>query len=138
MPMAWAQFSGGSGSAESPYLISSETDWNTFASNVNGSTTYSSNYFKLTNDISVTTMVGVSGHTFNGTFDGNNHTITIAYGSADNYNRHTAPRRYIDGTGQQRCLQHWLRRQHKQPAPYTFPSKLRKMRVISDARHGFM
>ena len=98
--MAWAQFSGGSGSAESPYLISSETDWNTFASNVNGGTTYGSNYFKLTNNISVSTMVGVSGHTFNGTFDGDGKTLTVNYNVTNSQETSTstaAPFAFVDG-----------------------------------------
>ncbi|MBO7084231.1 MAG: hypothetical protein J6W30_10345 [Bacteroidales bacterium] len=52
-PMAWAQWTG-SGTASDPYQISSTTDWNTLATNVNnGSQTYSGTYFKLTADITV-------------------------------------------------------------------------------------
>lgn len=35
---AWAQYSGGTGSATDPYLINSEADWNTLCNNVNDGT----------------------------------------------------------------------------------------------------
>ena len=71
----------GSGSSGDPYLIASTADWNTLASNVANGNTYSNTYFKLTADITVTTMVGsYSGtKTFNGTFDGGGHTLTFNY-----------------------------------------------------------
>lgn len=71
----------GSGSSGDPYLIASPADWNTLASNVANGNTYSNTYFKLTADITVTTMVGsYSGtKTFNGTFDGGGHTLTFNY-----------------------------------------------------------
>ena len=90
---AWAW--SGSGTSGDPYLITSTSDWNTLASNVNGGTTYSGNYFRLTNDISVTTMVGNSeSNSFRGTFDGYGHTLTISYNTTSDY---TAPFRYIQG-----------------------------------------
>ena len=70
---AWAW--SGSGTSADPYLIANETDWNTLASN-SSSNTYSGTYFKLTADISVTTMVGTDGSRFAGIFDGNGHTLT--------------------------------------------------------------
>ncbi len=63
----------GTGTEESPYLISSADDWNTFAANVSNGNSYSGQYLQLTADISVTTMAGNS---FSGTFDGGDHTIT--------------------------------------------------------------
>lgn len=74
---AWS----GSGSSGNPYLIASTADWNTLASNVASGTNYSGKYFKLTADITVTTIVGsYSGtKTFNGTFDGGGHTLTFNY-----------------------------------------------------------
>ena len=57
---AWS----GSGSSGNPYLIASTADWNTLASNVANGNTYSNTYFKLTADITVTTMVTA---TFSGT-----------------------------------------------------------------------
>ena len=67
----------GSGTADDPYLISSTADWNTFASNVNGGTSYSGKTVKLDADISVTTMVGTYSNPFRGTFDGGGHTLNV-------------------------------------------------------------
>ena len=90
---AWAW--PGSGTSGSPYLITSVSDWNTLATNVNGGTNYSGMYFRLTADISVTTMIGNSeSNSFRGTFDGNGHTLTISYNTTSDY---TAPFRYIQG-----------------------------------------
>ena len=55
-------------------------------------------YYQLTADITVTTMAGTDSHKFKGHFDGNNHTLTLSYGTADapiaeNY---CAPFRYIE------------------------------------------
>jgi len=63
----------GAGTEESPYLISSADEWNTFAANVSNGNNYSGKYIKLSNNISVSTMAGNS---FSGTFDGNGKTIT--------------------------------------------------------------
>ena len=55
-------------------LIGSTEDWNVFADNVKNGKTYEGELVKLTNDISVTTMVkGI----FRGTFDGDGHTLTV-------------------------------------------------------------
>ena len=72
-----ATFSG-AGNEGSPYLISNEFEWRSFAAYVNsGFNTYSGKYMKLTADISVTEMVGSSeGNSFQGTFLGNGNTIT--------------------------------------------------------------
>ena len=81
---SWAQtFGGGSGTEADPYLITSLSDWNELRSDVLVGTTYNGTYFKLTNDISVTTMVGTSDYTFNGTFDGDGHTITVNYETSE-------------------------------------------------------
>jgi len=71
----------GEGTEESPYLISSAEEWNTLADKVNGGTTYSGVYFQLTDDIEISTMVGLSDHNFNGIFDGAGHTITATLSS---------------------------------------------------------
>lgn len=54
---------------------------------------------ELTDDITVTTMVGVDGHRFRGHFDGNGHTLTLNYGSEQTpFNEdYCAPFRYIEG-----------------------------------------
>ncbi len=85
----------GSGTEEVPYLISSEAAWNYLADQVNSGTNYVGKSFRLTNDISVTTMVGSSeSNSFRGTFDGYGHTLTINYNTTSDY---TAPFRYIQG-----------------------------------------
>lgn len=75
-----AQNISGTGTQEDPYLITSAEDWNLFAKSVEGGIDYSKKYVKLTNDITISTMVGVcdeSGNKpFRGTFDGDNHTLT--------------------------------------------------------------
>ena len=88
---AWS----GSGTSGDPYLITSTSDWNTLASNVNSGNNYSGKFFRLTNDISVETMVGNSeSNSFRGTFDGYGHTLNITLSNSSNY---TAPFRYIQG-----------------------------------------
>ena len=74
----------GSGTLASPYQIPSTGAWNFLADNVNNGNTYSGKYFQLTNNISVTTMVGASTtdgtyKSFNGTLDGNGHTLNVAF-----------------------------------------------------------
>lgn len=70
----------GTGTQEDPYLITSAEDWNLFAKSVGGGIDYSKKYVKLTNDITISTMVGVCDESgdrpFSGTFDGDNHTLT--------------------------------------------------------------
>ena len=92
--------------ADGTYLIGSATDWNTFAAQVaNGTDSYSGKSLKLMADISVTTMVGNCnqwGHPYNpfqGTFDGNGHTLTFTCGtSSEPYNiNYCAPFRNVDG-----------------------------------------
>ncbi len=74
------------GSYDDPYLISNVAQWNQLANRVNGGETYNDKFFKLMEDISVTTMVGESTVTtgnnfkyFSGTFDGNGHTLNVTY-----------------------------------------------------------
>ena len=78
----------GSGSSGDPYLIASPADWETFATSTDE---YSDTFFKLTADITVTTM---RTKTFKGTFDGGGHTLTFNYtATGDN----AAPFAYITG-----------------------------------------
>ena len=98
---AWS----GSGIEGDPYLIQSESDWNDLATAVSGGNSYDGKYFQLTNDISVSTMIGsvsVSGDAinydgnnrpFNGHFDGGGNTLTVTY---SNY-IYTAPFRLVAG-----------------------------------------
>ena len=86
----------GSGTEDDPYLIPSETVWNFLAENVNAGTNYSDKYFRLTNDISVTTMVGgEAGHEFCGTFDGDGHKLTVSI--SDNTTHFVAPFHRVSG-----------------------------------------
>ncbi|MBQ5540979.1 MAG: BspA family leucine-rich repeat surface protein, partial [Bacteroidales bacterium] len=93
----------GSGTETDPYLIESESDWNTFASDVNGGYPYSGKYVKLVADISVSTMVGASTHPYDvgvikpfaGTFDGNGKTLVIDIKDVED--AYIAPFRFLDG-----------------------------------------
>ena len=78
-PTAWAQFSGGTGTEADPYLISSADDWNTLSDNVSNGTHYTGKYFKLTADMHVTTRVSTKDDSFEGTFDGDGHTLDVNY-----------------------------------------------------------
>jgi hypothetical protein len=78
----------GSGSSGDPYLIASPADWETFATSTDE---YSDTFFKLTADITVTTMRTA---TFSGTFDGGGHTLTFNYTATGN---NAAPFAYITG-----------------------------------------
>ena len=67
----------GTGTKDDPYLINTADDWNLFAKSVAGGIDYYNKYVKLTNDITISTMVGVCGdRPFRGTFEGDNHTLT--------------------------------------------------------------
>ena len=85
----------GNGSEGEPYLIEYPVQWERLRSMSTAET--AGKYFKLMIDLdNVTTMVDTE---FAGTFDGNGHTITIAYGSADNYltTEYVAPFRDVKG-----------------------------------------
>ena len=91
MTQGASAWSGSGNSASDPILIANANDWNTLATNVASGTNYSGKYFKLTADITVTTMVTA---TFSGTFDGGGHTLTFNYtATGDN----AAPFAYITG-----------------------------------------
>ena len=74
----------GMGTSTDPYLITSADDWDTFAQSVTNGTTFSDQFVQLTADITVTTMAGTRSsdsnyHAFSGTFNGNEHTLTLDY-----------------------------------------------------------
>lgn len=75
-----AQNISGTGTKDDPYLITSAEDWNLFAKSVEGGIDYYNKFVKLTNNITISTMVGVCDESgdrpFRGTFDGDNHTLT--------------------------------------------------------------
>ena len=94
---AWAQTvsfpteSGGAGTVDDPYKITTADDLNKLADDVNSGTKYTDTYFKLMNDVSFScssdwddltseennfTPIGNSSKSFRGTFDGNNKSIS--------------------------------------------------------------
>jgi hypothetical protein len=83
----------GAGTAEDPYVINSDDDWEIFADWINNqNSTYRDKYYKLGADINVSTMVGTSTSiNFGGTFDGAGHTMTLNLTANGNY---CAPFRY--------------------------------------------
>ena len=103
----WSQglssLTSGNGTEENPYQITSASDWNDFASDVNGGYSYSGEYLRLTADITISDMAGTWTSTsvynaFSGTFDGDWHTITFNNGTVGtpfNQDR-CAPFRVID------------------------------------------
>ena len=116
----------GTGTEDDPYLISSADDWNKFAHNVTYGRSYSGQYVKLTNDISVTTMAGGyqtddNYQPFSGTFDGDGHTLTLnvnnqsRFAAPFNHRRHRQQRRQTAGRHRGRELRqhdhHRLRQQ---------------------------
>ena len=83
------------------YTIKSVLGWNVFCGLL---ATEAKGYFtgktvKLDADIEVSRMAGDSGHPFTGTFDGNQKTLTVSYGSADSRitEQYAAPFRYVEG-----------------------------------------
>ena len=87
-------FSGAGNSASSPYLITSAEDWNGLVGNVYLGEDYTYTHFQLTDDISVTRMVGTTNNAFKGHFDGDGNTLTFTANTSADY---TAPFRYVDG-----------------------------------------
>ncbi len=66
----------GKGTEADPFLISSAGDWSVFADMI-GKGVNADKYYKLTNNITVTEMVGDDNNGFKGTFDGGDKTITF-------------------------------------------------------------
>ena len=94
----------GNGEEGTPYIIASAEDWISFAYYVNSGNSYSGKYVHLTNDITVSTMVGTSEHPFSGIFTGQAgehaaNTLTFNYGTSENPTTEeiVAPFRYTDG-----------------------------------------
>ena len=82
----------GSGTSSSPYQITSTSDLTQLTNDVYNGNTYSGKYFKLMNDLVFTTStsnwyaiaptfasIGTDTNPFEGTFDGDNHTLTGVY-----------------------------------------------------------
>ncbi len=74
----------GKGTEDAPFIVSSTDDWNDFANFVTGGYTFSGQFVKLNNDISVSTMAGTSdANSFQGIFDGDNNTLTFNKGTEE-------------------------------------------------------
>lgn len=81
-------YSGGSGTEESPYLLSTATDIEDLSAAVEEGFTYENKFFSMTQDIDMTDVTGMhpignnfgsdgtNVKPFSGTFDGNGHTIS--------------------------------------------------------------
>lgn len=76
--------------ADDNWLITSADDWNELSTNIGA---YNGGKFKLTSDISVTTMVGTEWQPFSGTFDGQGHTLNV---NIEGSGQGVAPFRYVD------------------------------------------
>jgi len=79
-------YSGGSGTENDPYLISSNADMVALANAVNNGYYSYNKYFLLTRDLAgITTMIGFYGSDyvfFKGTFDGGGHSLNVNNGVA--------------------------------------------------------
>jgi hypothetical protein len=103
-------YSGGAGTKENPYLISSRSDMELLSVNVNNGNTYEGIYFLLTCDLvsnaeTVTTVIGTPDvitdsedysveeyrdRNFSGTFDGGGHSIVVSIGREGEHNEYYA------------------------------------------------
>ena len=74
----------GKGTEDAPFIVNSTADWNDFANFVTGGYTFSGQFVKLNNDISVSNMAGADdAKSFQGTFLGDGtHTLTFNNGTA--------------------------------------------------------
>lgn len=75
-------FIAGSGAVDDPYLVNDESDFLYFVHLINQNTSgfNGSEYFKLANDISLTSVwnpIGTTDSPFKGTFDGDGHAVTL-------------------------------------------------------------
>ena len=82
----------GSGTADDPWQISSADKWNELAAAVLSGEAVPGDWYRLTQDITVTTMIGSSAHPFQGHFDGAGHTLTV-----DLEGTYAAPFHNVDG-----------------------------------------
>ena len=72
----------GKGTADVPYLIKSTEDWNTLAQYIADGGKTSGKFFRMTDNISVSTALASGGKHFGGTFDGDGHTLTLDHMSS--------------------------------------------------------
>lgn len=79
LKQAAAGFTGGTGTQDDPYLISSENGLRYLQEQVAGGTTYAGQYIKLDADVALSkewTPIGTKAQAFGGSFDGGNHTVS--------------------------------------------------------------
>ena len=81
----WFFGSGGDGTAASPWLISSQADWNELADAVAAGFTGVGRNFQLADGISVTAAVGTVAHPFCGAFDGGGKTLIVEIDGEGDY-----------------------------------------------------
>jgi hypothetical protein len=85
----FAQFSGGNGSKDAPYLISSKADMETLKAVVESGNSCAGIYFLLTKDLktfnTVTTVIGNYDKPFSGSFDGGGCEIAANIAVVNNY-----------------------------------------------------
>ena len=82
------------GTSEKPYVISNADGWNLLVNELNIGNSYSGKVFRLDENLTVATMLGMNGTGFAGTFEGNSKTLTFNYEGADDY---VAPFRNVNG-----------------------------------------
>ena len=85
----------GEGTEGNPYLIGTSNDWAAFAALIESGNSFEGKYFKLADDVSITSMWGTISTHFKGIFDGDGHTITFE--RDDEMETYLAPFRYIGG-----------------------------------------
>ena len=95
--LGWTDSYNADGSDERPYLISDSAGWNFLVSELQTTnySNYSGKIFKLTDDITVTEMLGINSKEFAGIFDGNGKTLTFDYENATALI--IAPFKYVKG-----------------------------------------
>jgi hypothetical protein len=74
------------------FYIDTATDWDNLATRIANGASFKDRDLVLRNNITVSTMLGTEEHPFDGTFDGQNHTLTFNLTTAESG---CAPFRYI-------------------------------------------
>ena len=90
LPIMTPRSLSGEGTEASPYIIATFDDWHRLATNVALGESYYGKYFLMKQSISVSRVVGThpDENTFNafqGTFDGDGHTLTLNYTTGDEF-----------------------------------------------------
>ncbi len=77
-------FPAGSGTENDPWQIGSSGDWDTIAAAIENGFSTQGKYFTLTDNISVTSMMGTQDHKFSGVFDGGGKILNFKAANTDN------------------------------------------------------